>query len=73
MMCCQTGNAEMLNVLLKAGANVHAATSLGDTALTIAQKSGFQELALTLVKNGASIRQKKSGLPKLSDKPTINV
>ncbi len=68
MLCCQTGNREVFDALLKAGANVRATTALGDTALTIAQRSGFQELALDLVKNGASIRQKKTVLPKLEEK-----
>ena len=64
MLCCQFGNLEVFDVLLKCGANIHATTPLGDTALAIAQKNGFQDLALALVKNGASIRNKKPMTPK---------
>ena len=71
MICCQNGNTDLFEILLKCGANVHATTPLGDTALTIAQKSGYQELALALVQRGASIRNKRPVTPKLEIKPII--
>ena len=71
MLCCQYGNREIFDNLIKCGANIHATTPLGDTALAIAQKSGYQELALNLVKNGASLRNKRPMTPKREDKAPI--
>jgi len=68
MLACQTGNVELFEILIKVGCNIHATTPLGDTALTIAQKSGFQDLALQLVSKGASIR-KRPMTPKTEAKP----
>ena len=73
MLCCQFGNQEVFDLLLKCGANVHATTPLGDTALAFAQKNGFQDLAVALVKNGASIRNKRSLTLKIDEKPAINL
>ena len=55
MTACQFGNKEVFDQLTKAEADIHATTLLGDTALLISQRYGFQELALELVQRGASI------------------
>lgn len=73
MLACQVGDKEVFNSLLDAGVDIHAATPLGDTALTIAQKNGQQELALELVQRGASLRGKRPTTPKTSVKPEINI
>jgi len=68
MIACQYGNKEIFEVLVKADVNIHATTTLGDTALVIAQKNGFNELALKLIEKGATLRGKKSTIPKLEKK-----
>jgi len=73
MLACQFGDKEIFNVLIDAGVDIHAATALGDTALTIAQKNGFQELALELVQKGASLRGKRTSISKNNLKPDINI
>lgn len=73
MIACQVGDKEIFDALIDAGADIHAATALGDTALTVAQKNGFQELALELVQHGVSLRGKRSSTPKTTLKPGINI
>lgn len=46
----------MVELLLQYGSDATAKNAVGDSCVTMAQKSGNQEIVSILVKNGASIR-----------------
>jgi|GEM_PF-2907264 len=51
----RNGNAEMLDVLINAGADIHAKNSLGSTPLLEATKKNNVQAAKTLIKHGADV------------------
>ena len=55
MEAAQEGHLELVRYLLKAGANVHAQTQTGDTALTYACENGHTDVAEGLLENGAEL------------------
>ena len=56
MFACIEGNKECVSYLLSIGANVGAQTLLGDSALTYAQKCGWNDIALMLTQNGLPLK-----------------
>ncbi len=59
-MACTNGNAAMIDVLVKAGADVNSAKANGTTALMLAASSGSVEAVETLIKSGAKVDAKES-------------
>jgi ankyrin repeat protein len=59
-MACTNGNAAMIEVLVKAGADVNSAKANGTTALMLAASSGSVEAVETLIKSGAKVDAKES-------------
>lgn len=61
-----TGNIQIVRLLLKAGANVNAKNSVGDTALHTAARTRNKELIAFLLENGAdkNIKNKKGETPR---------
>ena len=49
MFCCKNGNKDLAEYLLEHEANVNDSDILGDTPLKLAQKFGYEELALLLI------------------------
>jgi len=54
-IAARLGNADIVTLLLKDGANVDAVTKDGATPLHIATKDGHDEVASILIENGASL------------------
>jgi uncharacterized protein len=59
-MACTNGNAAMIEVLVKAGADVNSAKANGTTGLMLAASSGSVEAVETLIKSGAKVDAKES-------------
>ncbi|XP_060035411.1 ankyrin repeat and KH domain-containing protein 1 isoform X2 [Erinaceus europaeus] len=55
MEASQEGHLELVKYLLTAGANVHATTATGDTALTYACENGHTDVADVLLQAGADL------------------
>ncbi|XP_047634773.1 ankyrin repeat and KH domain-containing protein 1 isoform X11 [Phacochoerus africanus] len=55
MEASQEGHLELVKYLLAAGANVHATTATGDTALTYACENGHTDVADVLLQAGADL------------------
>ncbi|XP_068960468.1 ankyrin repeat and KH domain-containing protein 1 isoform X6 [Petaurus breviceps papuanus] len=55
MEAAQEGHLELVKYLLAAGANVHATTATGDTALTYACENGHTDVADVLLQAGADL------------------
>ncbi|CAJ0937974.1 unnamed protein product, partial [Ranitomeya imitator] len=55
MEASQEGHLELVKYLLSAGANVHASTATGDTALTYACENGHTDVAEALLQAGADL------------------
>jgi len=53
MMAAQSGNAEVVDLLLEHGASVNAVSSHGMTALTLAESAGHFQVVRRLWKAGA--------------------
>ena len=64
MYCAMTGDQETANLLLDNKVEINESSTLGDSALTIAQRKGHMEFALLLSGRGAALRSKRS-LPSL--------
>ncbi len=59
-MACTNGNAAMIDLLVKAGADVNSAKANGTTALMLAASSGNVAAVETLIKSGAKVDVKES-------------
>ena len=59
-MAISYGHAEIVNVLLNAGANVNAKNNIGYTALEVAIRKGHTEIVNALLKAGADVNAKDS-------------
>jgi ankyrin repeat protein len=59
-MACTNGNAAMIEILVKAGADVNSAKTNGTTALMLAASSGSVEAVEVMIKNGAKVDAKES-------------
>ena len=59
-LAATNGNAAMMELLLKAGANANAAQSEGETALMTAARTGVPAAVKTLLAHGADINAKES-------------
>ncbi|GAB1301586.1 Ankyrin repeat and KH domain-containing 1 [Apodemus speciosus] len=59
MEASQEGHLELVKYLLAAGANVHAATATGDTALTYACENGHTDVADVLLQAGAHLHARR--------------
>ncbi|KAJ7426475.1 hypothetical protein WISP_15318 [Willisornis vidua] len=57
MEAAQEGHLELVKYLLAAGANVHATTATGDTALTYACENGHTDVADVLLQAGADLNK----------------
>lgn len=55
MEAAQEGHLELVRYLLENGANVHAQTQTGDTALTYACENGHTDVADLLLQYGADL------------------
>lgn len=66
MNACLKGNYEVVQKLLDVGADWKSTNALHDTCLTLAQKSGNQDIVMLLVNKGASLRP-MSGMKKPRD------
>src|SRR6478736_1673192 len=60
LLAAKSGNAEVIDPLVKAGADVNAATSNGTTALMFAAASGNVAAVQALVEHGADVNAKES-------------
>jgi hypothetical protein len=60
-LAAETGNTEIADLLLKAGADLDAVTGSGYTALMFAAEKGFPEIADLLIKAGADINITQNG------------
>jgi ankyrin repeat protein len=58
-MACQSGSTSMIELLLKHGADVNQANSLGTTPLMIASASGSAEVVKVLLDHGADANQRE--------------
>lgn len=56
MVGCKMGDLEMVDLLIGFGADIAAKNPVGDTCMSLAQKSGNQDIVSLLVKKGVSIR-----------------
>uniref|UniRef100_A0A8C9SJJ8 Ankyrin repeat and KH domain containing 1 n=1 Tax=Scleropages formosus TaxID=113540 RepID=A0A8C9SJJ8_SCLFO len=61
MEAAQEGHLELVKYLLAAGANVHATTATGDTALTYACENGHTDVADVLLQTGADLEHESEG------------
>uniref|UniRef100_A0A8C3LHC2 K Homology domain-containing protein n=1 Tax=Chrysolophus pictus TaxID=9089 RepID=A0A8C3LHC2_CHRPC len=61
MEAAQEGHLELVKYLLTAGANVHATTATGDTALTYACENGHTDVADVLLQAGADLEHESEG------------
>ncbi|XP_052011196.1 ankyrin repeat and KH domain-containing protein 1 isoform X8 [Apodemus sylvaticus] len=61
MEASQEGHLELVKYLLTAGANVHATTATGDTALTYACENGHTDVADVLLQAGAHLEHESEG------------
>ncbi|XP_063784310.1 ankyrin repeat and KH domain-containing protein 1 isoform X2 [Pseudophryne corroboree] len=61
MEAAQEGHLELVKYLLAAGANVHATTATGDTALTYACENGHTDVAEVLLQAGADLEHESEG------------
>ncbi|XP_030046487.1 ankyrin repeat domain-containing protein 17 isoform X2 [Microcaecilia unicolor] len=61
MEAAQEGHLELVKYLLAAGANVHATTATGDTALTYACENGHTDVADVLLQSGADLEHESEG------------
>ncbi|XP_069055397.1 ankyrin repeat and KH domain-containing protein 1 isoform X3 [Pleurodeles waltl] len=61
MEAAQEGHLELVKYLLAAGANVHAITATGDTALTYACENGHTDVADVLLQTGADLEHESEG------------
>uniref|UniRef100_A0ABI8A154 K Homology domain-containing protein n=1 Tax=Felis catus TaxID=9685 RepID=A0ABI8A154_FELCA len=61
MEASQEGHLELVKYLLAAGANVHATTATGDTALTYACENGHTDVADVLLQAGADLEHESEG------------
>ncbi|XP_062044998.1 ankyrin repeat and KH domain-containing protein 1 isoform X7 [Lepus europaeus] len=61
MEASQEGHLELVKYLLTAGANVHATTATGDTALTYACENGHTDVADVLLQAGADLEHESEG------------
>ncbi|RMB96875.1 hypothetical protein DUI87_26944 [Hirundo rustica rustica] len=59
MEAAQEGHLELVKYLLAAGANVHATTATGDTALTYACENGHTDVADVLLQAGADLSKSR--------------
>jgi ankyrin repeat protein len=59
-IACQTGSAPMIELLLKYGAKVNQANSLGTTPLMIAAASGSASAVEVLIAHGADVKQQET-------------
>ena len=56
MYACKIASMEIVELLIKNKADTKVVNKVGDSAVTMAQKSGNQDIMMLLVKSGASIR-----------------
>ncbi|XP_048884163.1 ankyrin repeat and KH domain-containing protein 1-like isoform X5 [Brienomyrus brachyistius] len=61
MEAAQEGHLELVKYLLAAGANYHATTATGDTALTYACENGHTDVADVLLQAGADLEHESEG------------
>ncbi|XP_066501518.1 ankyrin repeat and KH domain-containing protein 1 isoform X2 [Hoplias malabaricus] len=61
MEAAQEGHLELVKYLLNNGANVHATTATGDTALTYACENGHTDVADVLLLAGADLEHESEG------------
>ncbi|XP_059846296.1 ankyrin repeat and KH domain-containing protein 1 isoform X6 [Hypanus sabinus] len=61
MEAAQEGHLELVKYLLASGANVHATTATGDTALTYACENGHTDVADVLLQAGADLEHESEG------------
>ncbi|XP_071954118.1 ankyrin repeat domain-containing protein 17-like [Antedon mediterranea] len=61
MEASQEGHVELVKYLLYQGANVHATTATGDTALTYACENGHTDVADVLLAFGANLEHESEG------------
>ncbi|KAF7227943.1 ankyrin repeat and KH domain-containing protein 1 isoform X2 [Nothobranchius furzeri] len=61
MEAAQEGHLDLVRYLLTAGANVHATTATGDTALTYACENGHTDVADLLLQAGANLEHESEG------------
>ncbi|XP_077999520.1 ankyrin repeat domain-containing protein 17-like isoform X2 [Glandiceps talaboti] len=61
MEASQEGHLELVKFLLDKGANVHAETSTGDTALTLSCENGHTDVADVLMAAGAELEHESEG------------
>lgn len=61
MEAAQEGHLELVKYLLENGANVHAQTQTGDTALTYACENGHTDVADLLLQYGADLEHESEG------------
>ncbi|XP_054345210.1 ankyrin repeat and KH domain-containing protein 1 isoform X26 [Pongo pygmaeus] len=61
MEASQEGHLELVKYLLASGANVHATTATGDTALTYACENGHTDVADVLLQAGADLEHESEG------------
>jgi ankyrin repeat protein len=57
-LAAKSGNAEMVDLLIKAGADVNYADNKGTTALMVAAASGSEAAVKSLIANGADVNAK---------------
>jgi ankyrin repeat protein len=63
MYACKIASHEIVELLIKCKADIKTVNKVGDSAVTMAQKSGNQEIMMLLVKSGASIRPSSRSRP----------
>ena len=60
-LACTNGNAAMIELLLKAGADPNTSLAEGETALMTAARTGRLDAVEVLLAHGADVRQKEKG------------
>ena len=63
MNACLKGDLSVVKLLLSNGSDIKATNAIGDSCVTMAQKSGNQEVVMELISKGAALRP-GSGLKK---------
>ena len=63
-LACTNGNAAMVGLLLKAGADPNTALPEGETVLMTAARTGKPEVVKVLLASGAEVNRKKAGAGK---------
>ena len=58
MLAAHNGRGQCVKALVKAGADVHATSLSGQTALSLAGSNGYLDIGLTLLKAGAKVDKK---------------